>query len=138
MRLVRFLIVLLAVLMPRCISAHWITHERLPDWAQRGAMRSCVAPVDGETLHAWIDTDPMACDFNVIFTGVPAWENALTPTQKLLDLYLRPRGAHLFFYTCPNSIYFDDTLEREQWSEDPTSASWARRGSPGPSSMWMM
>jgi len=81
-------------------------------------MRSCVCPFDYGYLHSWIDTDPLACEFNVLFTSVVAWEDARTPTGDLLDIYIRPRNAHLFFYTCPNSIYWDDEFERVEWRDD--------------------
>ena len=101
-------------------TAHWLEHEHLPRWAQRGAMRSCVCPFDAERLRPWIDTDPLACEFTVAFTGHSGWEDAVTPTEKLLDLYVRPRRAHLFVYTCPNSIYWDDEFERVEWRQDLT------------------
>jgi len=81
-------------------------------------MRSCVAPFDGLRLRPWLDVDPLACRFNVVFTSPVGWESELIRTADVAKLYLKPRDGHLFFYTCPNSIYWDDEFERASWRED--------------------
>ncbi len=111
--------VLLALFfVPHIVFADWVVHEHLPRWAQRGAMRACVAPFDAHKLRPWIDSDPLACKFNLLFTGHTAWEDARTPAEEILKHYIRPLGGHLFFYTCPNSIYWDDEFERVGWRDD--------------------
>lgn len=108
----------LVLLLPGATRAHWVTHEHLPRWAQRGVMRSCLCPFDWGILKEWIDVDPMACHFNVLFTSIVGWEDERAPTDDLLELYIRPRDGHLFLYTCPNSIYWDDEFERAAWTPD--------------------
>ncbi|MBM4080705.1 MAG: hypothetical protein FJ278_13460, partial [Planctomycetes bacterium] len=118
MRRVACLFALGLAVLPASLYAHWVEHKRLPEWAQRGAMRSCVCPFDHGWLRAWLDADPLACNFTVLFTEQTAWEDPRTPTKQLMDTYVRPRNGHLFFYTCPNSIYYDDHFEREDWNDN--------------------
>jgi hypothetical protein len=118
MRCVKPVAALFVVLAPGSLGAHWIEHSHLPVWAQRGVMRSCVCPFDALRLREWIDTDPLACHFNVLFTEQTAWEDARTPSGELVKHYLKPRGGHLFFYTCPNSIWYDEEFERACWRDD--------------------
>ena len=87
-----------AALLQLPASAHWTTHGHLPRWAQRGAMRSCVAPFDGLRLRPWLDVDPLACRFNVVFTSPVGWESELIRTADVAKLYLKPRDGHLFFW----------------------------------------
>ena len=69
---------------PQIVFADWVVHKHLPRWAQRGAMRACVAPFDAHKLRPWIDADPLACKFNLLFTGQTAWEDARTPAEQIL------------------------------------------------------
>ncbi|MBT7845164.1 MAG: hypothetical protein HN742_25020 [Lentisphaerae bacterium] len=99
-------------------DAHWETHDHLPRYARRGVLRACVAPFNGPQLDTWLDVDPLGSHFNLIFTAQPAWEHPIIQTDAVVSRYLQPRGGNLFFYTCPNSIYFNDEFERVDYRED--------------------
>lgn len=115
---IRSLSACIFLLLTLYVGAHWETHDHLPQYARRGVLRACVAPFGGAQLAEWLDADPLACHYNLIFTAQPAWENPLIHTADVVSRYLQPRNGNLFFYTCPNSIYYDAEFERVDFRED--------------------